>query len=129
MWLDESLLFVDIRSNTAIACGNDGLPEYFYEIAGPSNYDYRVITERARKQGSDQYYCIKSGGSNDPLKRYGYYTMLKRTSKEGVEEILYETTASFEQKFVGRGGLFAIMAVVYVGVFIIIWAFKKRANK
>ena len=75
MWQDESILFIDFRSDTAIVCGENGLPERFYDITGPINYEYRVVNERSRTQGADTYYCIKKGGSNDPLIHYGYYTL------------------------------------------------------
>ena len=56
-------------------------------ITGPINYGYRVVDERARYQGTDEYYCVKKGGSNDPLIHYGFYTMLKRISENGKEEV------------------------------------------
>lgn len=38
LWLDDNLLFIDLRSNTGIACNQKGCPENYYEIIGPRNY-------------------------------------------------------------------------------------------
>ena len=122
LWLDESLLFIDVRSETAIVCDNDGMPEYFYDIKGPINYGYEIMGKRSRKQGTDEYYCIKRGGSNDPLIHYGYYTMLKRSSENGKEEILYETDMPADTRYVGNW-VFIIGVVIVVVVFQI---YRKR---
>lgn len=129
LWLDESHLFIDHRSNTAVAFGKDGLAECFYEITGPNNYYYEVVTDRLRKQGDDQYFCIKSGGSNNSLIHYGYYTMLKRTSDQGCEEILYETNVAFNWAFVFRCGIFAFMFIVQVLLAFGIRIYSQRTNK
>ena len=51
LWLNESLLFIDFRSDTAIVSDEDGYPKRFYNITGPINYGYRVMGERSRYQG------------------------------------------------------------------------------
>ena len=51
LWLNESLLFIDFRSDTVIVCDEDGHPKRFYDITGPINYGYRVVDERSRYQG------------------------------------------------------------------------------
>lgn len=104
LWLDESLLFIDHRSRTAVVFGNNGVPEHFYEITGPSNYYYEVVQERIRKQGNDRYYCTNGSEGNISLGHYEYYTILKRKSEEGKEEILYEVDTLFDGTFgqIGR---------------------------
>lgn len=62
-------------------------------------------TERSRRQGNDEYYCIRSGGSDSPLIHYGYYTMLRRTMANGEDEILYEMEVPNDQKFIESGGI------------------------
>ena len=56
LWLDKRLLFINLRSNTAVVFDNSGRTEKCYDITGPSNYYYDVVTERLRKQGDDRYY-------------------------------------------------------------------------
>lgn len=51
LWLNESLLFIDFCSDTAIVSDEDGHPRRFYDITGPINYEYRVVDERSRYQG------------------------------------------------------------------------------
>lgn len=114
LWLDESLLFIDHCSKTAVVFGNDGVPEYFYEIIGPSNYYYDVVQERIRKQGNDRYYCANGSEGNISLGHFEYYTILKRTSGEGKEEILYEVNTPFDGTF----GL-KLCIVVYISIYVI----------
>ena len=51
LWLNESLLFIDFRSDTVIVCDEDGHPKRFCDITSPINYGYRVVDERSRYQG------------------------------------------------------------------------------
>ena len=74
LWLDKRLLFINLRSNTAVTCDNDGQTEKCYDITGPKNYYYDVVNKRLRKQGSDRYYCTNNNGGNNPLMYYRYYT-------------------------------------------------------
>ena len=118
LWLDENLLFIDLRSDTAVVFGNDGVPEYFYEITGPSNYYSKFVRERIRKQGNDRYYCTNGSESEGNFSlgetHYEYYTILKRTSGEGKEEILYEVNTLFDGTFGIKLYIFA-----YVSVYVI----------
>ena len=118
LWLDESLLFIDHRSKTAVVFDNDGVPEYFYEITGPSNYYSKFVRERIRKQGNDRYYCTNGSESEGNFSlgetHYEYYTILKRTSGEGKEEILYEVNTLFDGTFGIKLYIFA-----YVSVYVI----------
>lgn len=116
LWLDEDPLFIDVRSDTAIVYDEGGLPKHFYDITGPINYGYEIVDNRSRKQGTDEYYCIKKGGSNEPLIHYGYYTMLKRSSENGKEEILYETDEPDDTRILGNWTF--IIGVVIVVVII-----------
>lgn len=102
IWFEEKLLFIDLRSNTAVVCDNYGRSENFYEITGPRNYYHEVVQERMRNRGDYRYYCTNGSGGNSPLVHYGFYTILKRTSKEGEEEILYEVNTLFDGVFVAR---------------------------
>lgn len=129
LWLGESLLFIDIRSDAAIVCGDNGLPEYFYKITGPVNYTYDVLGKRSRRQGNDEYCCIRSGGSDSPLIHYGYYTMLRRTLANGEDEILYEMEVPNDQKFIESGGIMFSLAVLYGTVAIAIRIYRKRVQK
>ena len=122
LWLNESLLFIDFRSDTAIVCDEDGHPKHFYDITGPINYGYRVVDERARYQGTDEYYCVKKGGSNDPLIHYGFYTMLKRLSENGKEEVLYESDETSDTRFMGNW-------VFIIGVLILVVLFQNFRRK
>lgn len=131
LWLNEKLLFIEIRSETAIVCDKNGMPEKFYKIIGPSNYINKVVDKRLRIQGNDQYYSVKKGGSNTPdsLIYYGYYTMLKRTTREGWEEVLYEADTSLDMDTLMQCSLFILILVVNVIMDFAIYAYKKRTDK
>ncbi|MBO5032834.1 MAG: hypothetical protein J6D08_13285 [Lachnospiraceae bacterium] len=47
--MDEKLLFIEHCSNTAVACGSDGLPEGFYEITGST------ILKRTSREGEEEF--------------------------------------------------------------------------
>lgn len=126
LWLGESLLFIDIRSDAAIVCNDNGQPECFYKITGPVNYSYEVLGKRSRRQGNEEYYCIRSDGSDSSLIHYGYYTMLRRTSENGEEEILYEMEVSRDQKFIEHGGIMFSLAAIYGIVAVVIWICRRR---
>ena len=126
LWLDESLLFIDPRSEVTVACGNDDVPECFYEITSPSNY-YGFVLERIREQGNDRYYCINGSEGNFSFGHYEYYTILKRTSGEGKEEILYEVNTLFDGTF-GLKLCIAIYISIYVISAIAVLIYK-RLNK
>lgn len=130
LWLDESLLFIALRSKTAVAFGNDGVPEYFYEIIGPSNYYSEFVLERIRKQGNDRYYCTNGSEGNISLVHYAYYTILKRTSGEGKEEILYEVDTLFDGTF-GLKLCIAIYISIYVmsAIGVLVYKIFKSHNK
>lgn len=127
LWLDESLLFIDPRSEVAVACGNDGVPECFYEITGPSNY-YEFVLERIRKQGNDRYYCTNGSEGNFSFVHYEYYTILKRTSGEGKEEILYEVNTLFDGTFGVKLCIFVYVSI-YVISAIVVLIYKKLNKK
>ena len=127
LWLDESLLVIDPRSEVAVACGNDGVPEYFYEITGPSNYYYEFVLERIRKQGNDRYYCTNGSEGNFSFVHYEYYTILKRTSREGKEEILYEVNTLFDGTFGIKLYIFAYVSVYVISAIGVL--IYKRLNK
>ncbi len=130
LWLDESLLFIDHRSKTAVVFGNDGVPENFYEITGPSNYYYEVVQERIRKQGNDRYYCTNGSEGNISLVHYAYYTILKRTSGEGKEEILYEVDTLFDGTFGAKLYIVAYPSIyVMSAIGVLIYKIYKRHNK
>ena len=131
LWFNEKLLFIEVRSNTAIVCDKDGMPENFYQITGPINYYYDIVKKRVRKQGNDEYYSIKKGGSNAPdsLITYGSYTMLKRISKEGEEEILYETEKTWNKEEFMLFGMAALVVAVNILVRFAIFTYGKRVDK
>ena len=120
LWLDESLLFIDHRSKTAVVFDNDGVPEYFYEITGPSNYYYEVVQERIREQGNDRYYCTNGSGDSISLVHYEYYTILKRISEEGKEEILYEANTLFDGAFEAKLCIFAYVSIYVISAIVVL---------
>ena len=120
LWLDENLLFIDLRSDTAVVFGNDGVPEYFYEIIGPSNYYYEVVQERIREQGNDRYYCTNGSGDSISLVHYEYYTILKRISEEGKEEILYEANTLFDGAFEAKLCIFAYVSIYVISAIVVL---------
>lgn len=93
LWPDDNLLFISLRSNTAVVCDKAGNAEHFYTITGPDNYFFKVVESRARNQRSDSYFCTNGSGGNNPLVHYSQYTILKRISEDGEEKILYEASA------------------------------------
>ena len=95
VWMDEKLLFIEHRSNTAAVCGSDGLSEDFYEITGPRNYYSEIVEKRIREQGNYRYFCTNGSGGNNPLVHWDYYTILKRTSREGEEEFSMKKCRNF----------------------------------
>ena len=128
LWLGENLLFIDLRSNTAVVCDNYGRTESFYEIIGPENYYYEVVEERMRKRGDDRYYCTNGSGGNNPLVHYGSYSILKRTSKEGEEEILYEADVLLDGALVARLVILVwmLMPLFAGGGVIVIWFWTRE---
>lgn len=125
LWLGENLLFIDHRSKTAVVCDNYGRVESFYEIINPSNYYYEVVEERTRKQGGYRYYCTNGSGGN--MGHYGSYTILKRTSKEGEEQILYEADVLLDTALIVRLIMLAWMLapILASGGAIIVWFWKR----
>ncbi|MDE7418062.1 MAG: hypothetical protein K2N44_17475 [Lachnospiraceae bacterium] len=122
LWLDEKLLFVDLRSNTAIMCRDGGMPESFYTIVGPDNYYYKVVEKRSCKQGDDTYYCTNNSRNNSLVHSAGY-AILKRVSQDGVEEILYEADSFWVM--VSNLWILVIVAMFVVGFFITRYNIKR----
>ena len=113
LWLGENLLFIDLRSNTAVICDDDGAPKSIYTITAPDNYYNDIVQERSRKQGNYYYYCTNESGNNS-MAHYSYYTILKRTLK-GREEILYKANILFD------GVVAEKLYILSLVVIIIIW--------
>lgn len=129
LWLDKRLLFINLRSNTAVTCDNDGQTEKCYDITGPKNYYYDVVTKRLRKQGSDRYYCTNNNGGNNPLMYYRYYTNLIRISKER-EEILYKVDTPFDGAFEVRLVIFGYISIYVISILVVvIWKLRGRFCK
>jgi hypothetical protein len=129
LWLDKRLLFINLRSNTAVTCDNDGQTEKCYDITGPKNYYYDVVTKRLRKQGSDRYYCTNNNGGNNPLMYYRYYTKLIRISKER-EEILYKVDTPFDGAFEVRLVIFGYISIYVISILVVvIWKLRGRFCK
>ena len=130
LWLDEKLVFIEVRSETAIVCDEDGMPEAFYKITGPRNYINDVMDKRLRKQGDYQYLCTNGSGGDNTLVSYGFYTILKRTSKEGEEDILYEADALLDGAFIARVAMFGflLMSMLPFAGILAIWILTRRVN-
>lgn len=107
----NTMLFIDLRSDTGIACNQNGGPENYYKITGPRNYFYKIVQNPTRNQGNGQYYCTNGSNGNDSIERYSYYTILKRVSEKGEEEILYEVDTLFDGVFAAN--LFTFAYVVF----------------
>lgn len=130
LWLDKRLLFINLRSNTAVVFDNSGRTEKCYDITGPSNYYYDVVTERLRKQGDDRYYCTNNNRGNNPLMHYPYYTKLIRISKEREEEILYKVDTPFDGAFEARLVIFGYISIYVTSILVVvIWKLRGRFGK
>ncbi|MDE6363178.1 MAG: hypothetical protein K2L86_02765 [Lachnospiraceae bacterium] len=130
LWLDDNLLFIDLRSNTGIACNQNGCPENYYEITGPRNYFYKIVQNPTRNQGNDQYYCTNGSNGNDSIERYSYYTILKRVSEKGEEEILYEVDTLFDGVFAANLFKFAYVGFNFiVPSLIVFFIYRNRARR
>ena len=130
LWLDKRLLFINLRSNTAVVFDNNGRTEKCYDITGPSNYYYDVVTERLRKQGDDRYYCTNNNRGNKPLMHYPYYTKLIRISKEREEEILYKVDTPFDGAFEARLVIFGYISIYVTSILVVvIWKLRGRFGK
>ena len=111
LYIYNTMLFIDLRSDTGIACNQNGGPENYYKITGPRNYFYKIVQNPTRNQGNGQYYCTNGSNGNDSIERYSYYTILKRVSEKGEEEILYEVDTLFDGVFAAN--LFTFAYVVF----------------
>ena len=111
LWLDEKLLFIDLRSDTAVACNDGGAPESIYTITAPSNYYNDVVLNRSRKQGDYYYFCTNESGNNS-MTHYSYYTILKRTSEKSEEEILYKANVLFDGAVASKLWIFTFVAIL-----------------
>ena len=111
LYIYNTMLFIDLRSDTGIACNQNGAPENYYKITGPRNYFYKIVQNPTRNQGNGQYYCTNGSNGNDSIERYSYYTILKRVSEKGEEEILYEVDTLFDGVFAAN--LFTFAYVVF----------------
>ena len=130
LWFDDALLFIDLRSDTGIACNQNGAPENYYKITGPRNYFYNIVQNPTRKQGNDQYYCTNGSGGNNSIEHYSYYTILKRVSQEGEEEILYEVDTLFDGVFAANLFTFAYVAFNYIVPLLIVFCiYRNRVRR
>lgn len=129
LWIEENLLFINLRSNTAVLCDKDGSQKKCYDITGPRNYFGDVVTERIRKQGDYRYFCTNNSGGDNPLVRYGFYTILKRTSKEGEEEILYKVDTLFDGVFELRLAIYGYFSIYVVSALVVAICILKRRKR
>jgi len=130
VWLDEKLLFINLRSNKAVECDRNGSPEKYYDIAGPENYYNENVTKRLRIRGDYKYFCTNNSGGDNPSVHYGFYTVLKRMPSDGEEEILYRVDTMFDGVFGIRlvvSGYLSIYVISALGV--VVWKLKGRFGK
>lgn len=130
LWLDEKLLFINLRSNTAVECDQNGSPEKYYDITGPGNYYGENVTTRLRIQGNYKYFCTNNSGGDDPLVHYGFYTVLKRKSADGQEEILYKVDTLFDGVFAVRLVVFGYLSIYVISALgVVVWKLRRRFGK
>ena len=130
VWIEEKLFFINLRSNTAVECDENGSPEKYYDITGPGNYFGEIVTKRLRTRGNYKYFCTNNSGGDNPLVHYGYYTILKRKSAEGEEEILYKVDTLFDGVFGVRLVVFGYLSIYVVSALgVVIWKFRGRFGK
>lgn len=85
-----------------------------YTITGPDNYFFKVVESRVRNQGSDSYFCTNGSGGNNPLVYYSQYTILKRISEDGEEEILYEASALHDGALAAKLVIFMYLSLCLI---------------
>ncbi len=130
LWLDEKLLFINLRSNTAVECDKNGSPEKYYDIAGPGNYYSENVTTRLRIRGNYKYFCTNNSGGDNPLVHYGFYTVLKRKSADGEEEILYKVDTLFDGVFGVRLVVFGYLSIYVISALgVVVWKLRGRFGK
>ncbi len=126
LWLDDNLLFINLRSNTAVVCDKAGSAEHFYTIIGPDNYFFKVVESRVRNQGSDSYFCTNGSGGNNPLVHYSQYTILKRISEDGEEEILYEASALHDGAIAAKLVIFMYLSLYLIVPLVVVFCFFRH---
>lgn len=111
LWKDENVLFLDLRSKTAVECDERGEIVNEYTINNTSNYWVEIVENRRRDYKDYEYFCTNK--STDLEWVYvGYYTLLKRISENGEEVILYRSA----QKVDG-----VLSGVLWIGAFFVIF--------
>ena len=86
----------------------------FYTITNFDDYFSKFVQNRIRNKGNERYFCTNSSGGNNPLVSYGYYTILKRISGEGGEEILYEAAALLDDALAAKLGIFVYLSLCLI---------------
>lgn len=109
LWKDENVLFLDLRSKTAVECDERGEIVNEYTINNTGNYWEKIVENRRREYKNYEYFCTNK--SADLRGAYvAYYTILKRISENGEEVILYRSA----QKVDG-----VLYAVLLLGAFFV----------
>jgi len=126
LWKNENILFLDVRSKTAVECNEKGEIVNIYTVTNPAWVE--TVENRRRTYKNYEYYC-----TNESMDfKWGhvqYYTILKQISEDGKEVILYNATKKIDGVLSGILviGIFLLICTLFmIGIIITIVRKEKR---
>ncbi len=127
LWKNENILFLDVRSKTAVECNEKGEIVNVYTVTNPNWVE--IVENRRRTYKNYEYYCTNESMDFE-WGHVQYYTILKQISEDGKEVILYNATKKIDGVLSGilLIGIFLLICTLFM-IAIIITIVRKEKEK
>ncbi len=127
LWKNENILFLDVRSKTAVECNEKGEIVNVYTVTNPDWVE--IVENRRRTYKNYEYYCTNESMDFE-WGHVQYYTILKQISEDGKEVILYNATKKIDGVLSGilLIGIFLLICTLFM-IAIIITIVRKEKEK
>ncbi len=127
LWKNENILFLDVRSKTAVECNEKGEIVNIYTVTNPDWVE--IVENRRRTYKNYEYYCTNESMDFE-WGHVQYYTILKQISEDGKEVILYNATKKIDGVLSGilLIGIFLLICTLFM-IAIIITIVRKEKEK